>query len=97
MVDGLARDSTTPIGRVVGGPWDDTEHLLRVLAAEVAALRADYENVHRKQGSEPRTPPDIPTPPATRYQRKAAKQGRPQDQHARRSEAGLLAVLNQEG
>lgn len=96
MVDGLARDSSTPVGRAYSGPWSDLHYLVHFAATEVQFLRADFENVHRAEGLEARTPTPLTTPESTHYQRKAKKRGKPDDRRARAAEADLLAVLNRQ-
>jgi len=93
MVQGLAMDQTTPIGRIVGGPWGDRERLLADVATTLRHIAAGYMNVHRPAGTPPVDVEPIPVPTPTVYQRKAAKRRAHDTRHERESEAGLLAVL----
>lgn len=95
MVEGIPLDPTTPLGRIIGGPWSDTERLLHMVAQGLMTLNASYRNVNRPKGSEATKPEKIPTPEPTRYQRKAEKRRKAGTRHQRVSEAGLLAVLAQ--
>lgn len=93
MVEAVPLDPSTPIGRVISGPWSDTDRLLHVVASVLKTLNASYYNLNRPKGSEASRPEQVPTPELTYYQRKAEKRRVLGSKHQRKSEAGLLAVL----
>lgn len=93
MVENLARDKTTPIGRAIGGPWDDTERLLREAVWQLQTLNASYFNMHRDKGTDAVDPEPIKAPPLTVYQRAAEAQRAKPDARQQAIEQNLLEVL----
>lgn len=91
MVEGLAADHTSPVGRKISGPWSD-QHRLQLLAAQaVRNMEAMLANRWRTEGSQPVKPEPIPVPALTEWQREvqAAKKNPAHDA----AEADLLKVL----
>lgn len=93
MIDGLARDPSSPLGRAIGGPWDDTNHLLNGIVWELRVLVASFANSKRAENT-PSVEPTFPTfPEPTWYQRRAKKKAEKATKTQRAAEDHLLAVL----
>lgn len=94
MVEGLPLDPSTPLGRVINGPWGDLERLAWDTANHLRGLEAMFYNAHKKKSAVPAEANPITPPPQTRYQRKARNRKARGDAHQRASESALLDVLN---
>ena len=96
MCEGIPRTPHTPVGRKINGPWGDEEQLLHIVAQTLLRLSAAFYNVHRAEGSEAVSPPDLPRPPLTEYQAEVEAAPDVEAEYQAEVEASLLAVLNQE-
>lgn len=95
MVEGIARDPSTPLGRAVNGPWREGDYLAREAVAALRALVTSYLNVHRSQGTPAREVDPVPLPPLTRYQRKAQKRSRRGEKRLNAADLELMRQIEQ--
>lgn len=93
MVEGLPRDPSTPIGRAINGPWDDTNRLLNGVIWELRILVASFANSKRAANTAAVEPKEPSWPEPTVYQRDAVSAAAQGDERQRASEDQLLAAL----
>lgn len=94
MVEQLARDTSTPIGRAINGPWGDHERLLHSIEWQLQRLHASYYNTNRDKGKALLEPEPLAQPEPTTYQALAERQRTAPDVQQVAVEQGLLAVLS---